>query len=206
MQISLEARTTNCRLNSNISQIWLLYETWGIIKKFDSMESLGVCYWYVRIPQCGYMEQGLAPITFYVQKHMTPLGLCSGLSLVHNKPLGAPTFVRHAYFYFDAGIARLHGFASLARPKWESHIDCDRSVPTGHIDELVNDNRCQHIISFSHHLQFWLPEWQVFCYKFTSKTNHEFIPETLNITGYEQLHLRTEHKWKTVALSHLAAV
>ena len=23
------------------------------------MKSLGVCYWYVKIPQCGYMEHGL---------------------------------------------------------------------------------------------------------------------------------------------------
>ena len=42
------------------------------------MKSLGVCYWYVKIPQCEYMEHGLEYITFYVQKHMAPLAVCSG--------------------------------------------------------------------------------------------------------------------------------
>ena len=32
------------------------------------MKSFGVCYWYVKIPKCGYMEHGLADITFYVHK------------------------------------------------------------------------------------------------------------------------------------------
>ena len=45
----------------------------------------------------GYIEYGLAHIMFYVHKHMTPLGVCSGLPLVHNKLLGAPAFVRLAY-------------------------------------------------------------------------------------------------------------
>ena len=32
------------------------------------MKSLGVYYWYVKIPQCGYMEHGLEYIMFYVKK------------------------------------------------------------------------------------------------------------------------------------------
>ena len=32
------------------------------------MKSLAVCYWYVKLPLCGYMERGLEYITFYVKK------------------------------------------------------------------------------------------------------------------------------------------
>ena len=37
------------------------------------MESLGVCYWYVTMPQCGCVEPGLASITFYVKKNIAHL-------------------------------------------------------------------------------------------------------------------------------------
>ena len=66
-------RTTNYRLYSNISQKCLLYKTWGFYNKFESMKSLGLCYWYVKMPRCGCVEYGLEYITFYVQKHITPL-------------------------------------------------------------------------------------------------------------------------------------
>ena len=36
-------------------------------------------------------------ITFYVQKPMAPLAVCSGLPLVRDGQLGAPTFVRFAF-------------------------------------------------------------------------------------------------------------
>ena len=62
------------------------------------MASLGVRYWYLKILQCRYMENGLLYITFYVQKHMAPLGVCSGLPLVQDKPLGEPTFVKLTYY------------------------------------------------------------------------------------------------------------
>ena len=63
----LISRTTNCRLYSNISQIVLLYKTWGYYNKFESTKSWGLCYWYVKMPWCGCMEHGLEYITFYVQ-------------------------------------------------------------------------------------------------------------------------------------------
>ena len=62
------------------------------------MKIFGVCYWYVKIPQCVYVEHGLVYITFYVQKHMAPMAVCSGPSLVRDTPLGAPAFVRLAYW------------------------------------------------------------------------------------------------------------
>ena len=57
-----------------------------LYNKFDSKKSLGVCYWHVKLTQRGYMEHGLAYITFYVQKHMTLLGVCCGLPLVSDNP------------------------------------------------------------------------------------------------------------------------
>ena len=37
------------------------------------MKSLWVCYWYVKMPRYGYVEHGLAYVTFYVQKHKAHL-------------------------------------------------------------------------------------------------------------------------------------
>ena len=70
----------------------------GYWNKFDSMKSLGVCYWYVKIPQCTYLKHGLEYITFYVQNiwHLWQSVLVA--PLVHEKPLGAPTFVRLSYY------------------------------------------------------------------------------------------------------------
>ena len=79
---------------SNISQILLLYKTWGFHNKFDSTKSLGVYYWCVKIPQCRYMEHGLKYFTSYVQKHIAPLAMCYHPPLVRDKPLGAPASVK----------------------------------------------------------------------------------------------------------------
>ena len=48
----------------------------GYYNKFDSTISLGVCYWCVKIPQCGFIGHGLKLITFYVQNHRAALGMC----------------------------------------------------------------------------------------------------------------------------------
>ena len=64
-----QVRTTDCQLYSNISQILMQYKWWGIITNFI-LKCLGVCYWYVKIPQCGYMEHGLECIAFYYQNHV----------------------------------------------------------------------------------------------------------------------------------------
>ena len=58
------------------------------------MKSLGVYYWYVKLPQCRYMEHGLEYITSYVEKHIAPLAICYNPWLVFDKPPGAPAFVR----------------------------------------------------------------------------------------------------------------
>ena len=46
------------------------------------MKFLGEYNWYVKIPQCGYMERGLKYILFYVQKHIAPLAICYNPQLV----------------------------------------------------------------------------------------------------------------------------
>ena len=61
------------------------------------MKSLMLYYWYVKTLQYGYMERCLEYTTFYVQKHIAPLTICSNPALVCDKPLGASTFVRLAY-------------------------------------------------------------------------------------------------------------
>ena len=50
--------------------------------------------WYVKMPQCAYMEHGLKSIAFYVQKHIVPRVVYYYFPLVRDKPLGAPKFVR----------------------------------------------------------------------------------------------------------------
>ena len=42
------------------------------------MKSLGVYYWYVKMPLCAYMELGLKYFSYYVQKYMAHLAACSG--------------------------------------------------------------------------------------------------------------------------------
>ena len=65
-----------------------IYKTWGIsYNKFDSMESLGVYYWYVKMSQCGCVEF-----------HVAPLAGCPGPLLFVKVLLGALAFVRIACY------------------------------------------------------------------------------------------------------------
>ena len=66
------------RLHSNSSQILLLYKVWGYYNKFDSMKSLGLYHWYVKMPRLGCVEPGLDYFSFHFQKHITYLTTCSG--------------------------------------------------------------------------------------------------------------------------------
>ena len=76
----------------------MLCKLWGYYNKFDSMKSLGVCYWYVKMSRCGCVEHGLENITVYVQGYITHLAACSGRLLVRDGPLGVPEFVKLAYY------------------------------------------------------------------------------------------------------------
>ena len=64
--------------NCNISQILPLYKVWRHYNKFDSMKSLVVYYWQVKMTRCGCVEHGLEYFTFHVQKHIEHLATCSG--------------------------------------------------------------------------------------------------------------------------------
>ena len=107
--------TNNYRLYSTISQILLVYETWwwwwwwwerggGDYNKFASTKSLGVCYWCVQIPQCGYIRHGLKIIMFYVQNHIAVLPMCQNQTLFQDRSLGAPASVKLVY-YLKGGIS-----------------------------------------------------------------------------------------------------
>ena len=39
----------------------------GVLQLIWLCETMGVCYWCAKIPQCGNMEHGLKDIAFYVQ-------------------------------------------------------------------------------------------------------------------------------------------
>ena len=70
----------------------------GIMITLTLWNSLGYVYWYVKIPECGYMEHRFKIYYFYVQKQMALLAVCSGLTLVRDWFLRAPAFVRFAYW------------------------------------------------------------------------------------------------------------
>ena len=81
---------------SNISQILLVNKNMRILQQIWFPEIPGVYYWYIKIPQYGYIEHGL-DVTFYVQKLTAPRVICYNPLLVHNKTLEAPAFVRLVY-------------------------------------------------------------------------------------------------------------
>ena len=55
---------------------------------------MGAYYWYVKIPQRGYMERGLKDIPSYVKKHIAPPEACYNFPLDRDKPLVASAFVK----------------------------------------------------------------------------------------------------------------
>ena len=65
---------------TNLNEIWRAY------------------YWYVKIPQCGYMEHGLKDIAFYVQKHIRTRAVCHNFLCFATSHLGAPASVRRVYY------------------------------------------------------------------------------------------------------------
>ena len=91
-------KTTSCRSYSNISRILLLYKIGWYYNKFDSKIAVGIFYWCVKIPQCGYMEHGLKHITFYVQKRIAAVAMCYNPGLVHDKPLWSSAYVKLVYY------------------------------------------------------------------------------------------------------------
>ena len=67
--------------NAVLQNIWVL-------QNIESMKSLGVCYRYVIMPRCVCVWHGLEYFTFYVQKRIARLVVCSASPLVRDWPLG----------------------------------------------------------------------------------------------------------------------
>ena len=87
------------------------------------MKSLGVYYWYVKVPRCRCVEHGFEYITFYVQKHIANLAACSGPLLVCDGLLGASAFVKLTYcssFYYVKYSISLSNVASHWLPDSQS--------------------------------------------------------------------------------------
>ena len=59
---------------------------------------MGAYFWYVKIPQCGWMEHGLKDIVFYAQNHITLCTVVITSLLVRDKPLGVPASVKRVYW------------------------------------------------------------------------------------------------------------
>ena len=57
------------------------------------MKSLGMYYWYVKVPQCGCVKHRLEYIMFYVQKHIAPL------ATLFWSPAGSQRATRGAYIF-----------------------------------------------------------------------------------------------------------
>ena len=88
--------TSGCTAIFN--KYWCFTKHWGDYNKFDSMKSLRVCCWYVRIPQCGYMEHGLKDVVFLCSKYTySAMSNCYNALLVHDMPLWAPAFLGLVY-------------------------------------------------------------------------------------------------------------
>ena len=66
-------------------------------------EIIGVCCWCVKIPQCGYTENGFKHITFYV----AALATCYNTGVLRDKPLAGP-------IYIDICLIRLYVFFQVA--------------------------------------------------------------------------------------------
>ena len=79
----------------------------GIITNWLYIKSLGISYWYIKIPQCSYTGHGLAHFTFYVQKKWHFLVSVLGLPLASDKLLGAQKFMKLAYRMYIYSVESL---------------------------------------------------------------------------------------------------
>ena len=68
--------------NNNFTNIAAIQNV-GVLKQIWLYEIIGVCYWYVKILQCGYMGHGLKLIT---SKHIATLEKWHNRPLVRDKP------------------------------------------------------------------------------------------------------------------------
>ena len=143
---------------SNIWQILLLNKTWWYYNKFDSTKSLGVHYWCVKIPQCGYMEHGLKYITFYVQWTYNTLHSC------HNFPAGLRQAARGARI---CETSLLYCIVSFKNPiEWVNYgiYRCNMILKLG-LNHFVSLSRHVNLDEDgTHHIGIWVEnvcEWTI---------------------------------------------
>ena len=145
------------------------------------MKSLGVCYWYVKMTQCRYVEHGLEYITFYVKKQ-TPLAVCSGPPLVRHKTLGAPTFVIFAYW---GPLAML----TLTHWGWVTHI-CVGNITIIASDHGLSPGRRQAIIWTNAEMLLLGP----------LGTNFSEILIGIHTFSFKKMHEKMSAKWRPFCL------
>ena len=157
---------------SNISQILLLYKTWRYYNQFDSPKSLGVCYWYVKIPHCGYMDHELKHISFYVQKRVVAMGMCYNPALVRNKPLGSPASVK--WVYCNSPYC-LHQIRSTSNGSWCMGIKGEMSgtVCVTFTWDMYVYMSCLYSLCFFCCLFITVTWWYVWCFEWASGNQEE---------------------------------
>ena len=101
----------------------------GVITNLTLQKSFGVYYWYVKIPQCGYMENGLKDVAFYVQKHIAPWTICYNAPLVCDMPLWVPAFLKLVcYGSVNSLLPRTACWVKVKRivcaQPWDCHKSC----------------------------------------------------------------------------------
>ena len=100
------------------------------------MKYLRVYYWYLKTPQCEYMEHGWKHINCYVQKHIVPQPVCYNPPLVHDKSLGASSFVRWDYYM----IARVPVEQPSSNTTWGCTEECYHNKNNTNHNAMTSSN------------------------------------------------------------------
>ena len=72
------------------------------------MKYLGVYQRYVKIPQCGHIEDGLEYITFYAKKNIASLAICSSSRESLISEFECP---KRMFFFYHADFLTQKSFA-----------------------------------------------------------------------------------------------
>ena len=160
---------------------------WEDFNKFDSTKSLGVCHWGVKIPQCGYMGHGLKFITFHVKKFIAALAMCHNTTLVRDKPLGAPTYVK--LVYYDNAIVPHIWYLPQRKLALETRTRWRRVKTLGQHQVGVNlQSHAQH--------QLWISTWHIF-HEF-----HKIMPSLsypVSLVNQNVILVNISHRWLHMA-------
>ena len=93
--ISLYAEQSTASFITIFHKYCFSYKVLGYYNKFDSMKSVGVYYWYVKMTRCGCVRHGIGYFSYYVKKTYSALGCLYC-------PLCRPTATFFAGTYYKA--------------------------------------------------------------------------------------------------------